>query len=136
MKTLTILVAVLAATAAFAQPLGMDIHGYHDLYLMKADGSDVTSLTLGSLPEGSPAWSPDGTMLVFKTFRKPLVDNLQHGGIIIHEDGRLEAVLGSGVFPAIRYATKDEQGNVTLREITEEEAREILRQQGDPRFPP
>lgn len=41
--------------------------GNDELYVMNADGSNVTQLTFTSAPERSyqPAWSPDGTTLVY-----------------------------------------------------------------------
>ena len=107
-----------------------------DIFVIDEDGGGGVQLTSGPGTHEHPAWSPDGMMLVFQTFRKPLVDNLQHGHLIIHEGGGMQLIPSSGDFPAISYATKDAEGNVTLREITEEEAVEILRQQGDPRFAP
>jgi Tol biopolymer transport system component len=39
------------------------------IYVMKYDGTNVTRLTNNSAADGHPAWSPDGTQLVFETNR-------------------------------------------------------------------
>jgi Tol biopolymer transport system component len=39
-----------------------------DLYVMNSDGSDVRRLTFDNLTEKKPAWSPDGTQLVYSAF--------------------------------------------------------------------
>ena len=39
------------------------------IYVMKFDGSNVTRLTNNQAADGHPAWSPDGTQLVFETNR-------------------------------------------------------------------
>lgn len=107
----------------------------HSIFVMNADGSNPARVRDDATGRGrQPAWSPDGTRLVFKTFRKPSVDNLQHGQLVIFENGGMETTAGSGDFPAIVYSTKDADGKETRRAITVEEAVEILRQQGDPRF--
>ena len=52
---------------AFAdEPGGWDEAGVTDLYVMHADGADVTRLTLGGEAlDSAPSWSPDGSQIVF-----------------------------------------------------------------------
>jgi TolB protein len=41
--------------------------GVNNLYLMNADGSNVTRLTSGSEIDYTPAWSPDGTKIAYRS---------------------------------------------------------------------
>jgi Tol biopolymer transport system component len=42
----------------------------HNIYVMNADGSGQTRLTRNAAPDFSPAWSPDGTRIVFQSNRE------------------------------------------------------------------
>lgn len=44
-------------------------NGNSDIYLVRVDGSDRTQLTTTAGNDFSPAWSPDGSRLVFRTTR-------------------------------------------------------------------
>ncbi|CAG0960856.1 MAG: PD40 domain-containing protein [Anaerolinea sp.] len=44
-------------------------NGNQDIYIMDAEGENLTRLTTDEAPEGSPAWSPDSTMIVFTSDR-------------------------------------------------------------------
>jgi Tol biopolymer transport system component/tetratricopeptide (TPR) repeat protein len=52
----------------------------HEIYVMNADGSDVTRLT--DFPAGFPAWSPDGRLIAFISSR-----NGQTGIYVMNADG-------------------------------------------------
>jgi dipeptidyl aminopeptidase/acylaminoacyl peptidase len=43
--------------------------GYYDIYVMNADGSDVTKLTNNSALDSGPSWSPDGENIAFSSYR-------------------------------------------------------------------
>ena len=44
-------------------------YGQYDIFVMNADGSDITSVTDDPAKDISPAWSPDGRKLVFTSNR-------------------------------------------------------------------
>jgi TolB protein len=50
-------------------PYPADIHVINDVFTMAADGSDVRKVTDSVGESGDPAWSPDGTVLVFEADR-------------------------------------------------------------------
>src|SRR5882762_2035680 len=43
--------------------------GQYDVYLMKADGSEITRLTNNPAADGPCAWSPDGAKIAFQSYR-------------------------------------------------------------------
>jgi TolB protein len=59
-----------------------DRSGDRELYVVSADGGDVTQLTASPDFDGQPTWSPDGTMIAFTTDRGPSRDVY-----LMHADG-------------------------------------------------
>jgi hypothetical protein len=43
--------------------------GNYEIYVMNADGSNVTNLTNHAAHDASPAWSPDGSRIAFHSYR-------------------------------------------------------------------
>jgi TolB protein len=43
--------------------------GYNDLFLINADGSDLRQLTFHPAADTQPAWSPDGSQIIFVSLR-------------------------------------------------------------------
>jgi hypothetical protein len=52
-----------------------------DIFVMDADGSNVTNLTNSPGHEGTPRWSPDGTRIVFYTYDGVSVMNADGSGV-------------------------------------------------------
>ena len=68
-----------------------DRDGNLDVYLMAADGSDVTRITKGNVENVFPEWSPDGKRLAY--FRADVV-KLQAALHVIDLEQKEELVLG------------------------------------------
>jgi Tol biopolymer transport system component len=46
----------------------------HQIYVMNADGSNITQITSGNQLSVAPAWSPDGTKIAFVRRPRPITD--------------------------------------------------------------
>ena len=68
-------------------------HG--ELYVMNADGSGQTRLTNGKGHEGSPAWAPDGSAIVFQSSRNAPEDEA-YEVYVIRPDGSCLTWLTNG----------------------------------------
>ena len=58
-----------------------------EIYVMNADGSNRTRLTNDALIDGVPAWSPDGTKIVFMSGTGSLMDPNSFEIFVINADG-------------------------------------------------
>jgi dipeptidyl aminopeptidase/acylaminoacyl peptidase len=61
----------LPATASAARLIAFasDRDGDSDIYLMRADGTDLRKLTRNRASDSQPTWSPDGSRIVFVSDR-------------------------------------------------------------------
>jgi TolB protein len=65
-----------------------------EIWVMNADGSDLTRLTNNTVPDHHPAWRPDGTRIAFATRRGATPVNV----FLISPDGSGEAQLTHDFF--------------------------------------
>jgi hypothetical protein len=65
---------------------------------MNADGSGDQRLTASALPEGSPAWSPDGTQIVFGRYRADWQQSNAHELFVVDVAAGTVRQLTSGDF--------------------------------------
>src|SRR5439155_703015 len=61
--------------------------GNHDIFVMDVDGSNRTRLTNDSLVDGVPAWSPDGTKIVFMSGTTSVFDPNSFEIFVMNADG-------------------------------------------------
>jgi len=72
----------------------------YEIYLVNADGSDLTRLTNDPGADGSPAWSPDGRRIAFA--RASVDGDIESGETFIYgmnADGTGETRLAEGILP-------------------------------------
>jgi Tol biopolymer transport system component/sugar lactone lactonase YvrE len=62
----------------------------YELFVMKADGSGQRQLTLNSLDDEDPAWSPDGRWIVFRRDLNPVRGETDYDIVVMKVDGRRE----------------------------------------------
>lgn len=92
---LALLASLLTAPHAGADPAPpdgtiafvSDRSGEDEIYVMDVDGSRVTRLTVNDGFDRAPAWSPDGTQLVFNSRRAPHEDRPQIYRIAVDAPG-------------------------------------------------
>jgi Tol biopolymer transport system component len=89
-------IAFVSNRAESARCLFHDCAGYTtELYVMDADGSDVTRLTETPHEEASPSWSPDGTKIVYSRI---LDDDKPHELWVMNADGSCPTKLLGGAW--------------------------------------
>jgi len=66
------------------------------LYVVNADGSDLTQLTEGVSIDQDPIWSPDGTQIAFKSNRQDAAGTVENQIWVIGADGSGLKELGVG----------------------------------------
>jgi TolB protein len=87
-------IAFVSNRAESARCLFHDCAGYtNELYVMDADGGDVTRLTETPHEEASPAWSPDGERIVYSRI---LDENASHELYVVNADGSCPTKLMPG----------------------------------------
>lgn len=87
-------IAFVSNRAESAPCLFHDCAGYtNELYVMDADGRDVTRLTETPHEEATPAWSPDGERIVYSRI---LDENATHELFVVNADGSCPTRLASG----------------------------------------
>lgn len=73
-----------------------DRDGNLELYLMNANGSELTRLTDSAGNEGHPTWSPDGTVIVFeRTQEAPATGKTSHLFAVSLENGSVRQLTNS-----------------------------------------
>ncbi len=69
----------------------------HDIYVVNADGTGLKKITNGSVMNGNPKWSPDGTAIVFEGS----IREAGWGMIFVYKDGALSVLAKSNEKKAI-----------------------------------
>ena len=65
------------------------LDGNFDIYVMDGDGSNQRRVTVNPAKDHYPAWSPDGTKILYVTHLVPEDHNLAPGGITVMDaDGK------------------------------------------------
>ena len=122
-------------------------HGSYDLFLMTADGDSLRRLTTDGGTEGEPAWTPDGTRIVF-TSTQPGAGSQLRSVLAAGTDPRLLTNSPGGnhspdVSPDGRtiafVSAREGNQDVYLMELSGGEARRVTRtevRESSPRFLP
>ena len=88
---------------AFAAQLGTldEDQRLTEIYVMRADGTDVRRLTTNESVDGSPSWSPDGERIAFTRITEPGSASARSGIVVMDADGGKEVQLTQAELPSV-----------------------------------
>jgi TolB protein len=70
-----------------------------EIYVMRADGTDVRRLTTNEVLDGSPSWSPDGERIAFTRIIEPGSASARSGIVVMDADGGNEVQVTRAALP-------------------------------------
>lgn len=70
-----------------------------EIYVMRADGTDVRRLTTNEALDGSPSWSPDGQRIAFTRVTEPGSASARSGIVVMDADGGNEVQITRAALP-------------------------------------
>jgi TolB protein len=72
-----------------------------EIYVMRADGTDVHRLTTNKALDGSPCWSPDGERIAFTRITEPGSASARSGIVVMDADGGNEVQITQVALPSV-----------------------------------
>jgi TolB protein len=72
-----------------------------EIFVMRAEGTDVRRLTTNKSLDGSPSWSPDGERIAFTRITGPGSASARSGIVVMDSDGGNEVQLTHAALPSV-----------------------------------
>jgi TolB protein len=95
---------LIAYTAQIGTPTPEEDQRLTEIYVMRADGTDVRRLTTNEEFDAAPSWSPDGQRIAFARISEPGTAAARGGIFVLDADGGGEEQLTDVVVPTFDFA--------------------------------